>query len=137
MLPLTFTSATTVAETALPAGTAPHRPAHRHRQRGERERAQQQEQPLLQLNAPDLAPVHFGEELERGELHLARALAGEEVNDDRDRGRRQPEQEEGVQEAQRGYSTKRWSESSHSSTRVTGWISQPVRRRLLNPGTTG
>src|SRR5438132_392199 len=59
------------------------------------------------------------------------------MNDDRDRRRGEAEQEQWIEKAQRGYSTKRWSESSQSSMRVTGWISQPVRRRLCGPGVSG
>ena len=57
-------------------------------------------------------------------LHLARPAAGEEMDDDRDRGREEPEEEQRVEKAQRGYSTNLASESSQSSTPVTGWISQ-------------
>ena len=74
------------------------RPRHRHGEQRDRERAQRQQQPLLQAQPADLALVHLGQELERGEAHLARLAACEQVDQDRDGRCRKPEQEQRVQE---------------------------------------
>jgi hypothetical protein len=91
MLPETSTSATSVL--AAHAGAR-----HRQRQQRHGERAQEEQQPLLQAQPADLALVHLGQEVERGESHLARLPAREQVDQHRDRGGGEPEQEQRVEE---------------------------------------
>src|SRR5262249_31574421 len=95
---------------------------HRQRQRQDRQRPQQQQQPLLELESPDLALVHLGEELERREQHFFRPPPREQVDDHRNRRRGEAEQEQRIEEAHRGNSTYRPSESSQASRRGPGWI---------------
>ncbi len=84
---------------------AQRRARDRERQGGDRQGAQQQQQPLAQLEPANLALVDLGEELERGEAHLARAPPREQVDDDGDRGGRETDQKQRVEKAHRGRST--------------------------------
>ena len=96
------------------------RATHRQRQGRHREGAQQQQDPLLELEPADLAAVDLGKEFDRREWDVPRAFAGEQVDQDRHTGGEQPEQEQRVEEAHRASSAKVPVESSHTSIAVTG-----------------
>jgi hypothetical protein len=71
------------------------RPRHGHGEQRHRERPQGQQQPLLEPQPADLALVHLGQELERWEAHLARLPPCEQVDQHRDGGGGEPEQNSG------------------------------------------
>ena len=76
-------------------------PRERHHEQEDRQRAQREQEPVVEGAAPVLLEGDLLEEHERGELHHLAALLSREVNPDRDRERGEPGQEERDQESDR------------------------------------